>query len=193
MKTRWALAGAAFMAVAGLTGCKPEQDSALYDVSGVDRQFLISFDDMAVRTATGRTLCLSGQAYCETEALKHSTASAAYNAACRAIIGGKIAFVAAQENRLAAFETAIPLGNPAIRPYNVFDPAMLLRAVAAHHPQNLYTITDVADCATGTRTPLMTPGGRLPPEQWMGEAERKAPPRFKAAYGRIVGGACAFD
>ncbi|MBU0858600.1 MAG: hypothetical protein KJ667_01565, partial [Alphaproteobacteria bacterium] len=99
MKKKAALTLAAlFVAAATLAGCKddaPAQKTTpsggidIYDTSFLDRQYLITIDDMAIRTATGRELHVTTRAFCQIEEDKHRTLEA-YKAACREIIGEKL-------------------------------------------------------------------------------------------------------
>lgn len=203
-KTIVALA-AAFAAVAALSACKPDSNPAprsssgggsidIYDTSHVDPQFLVTFDDIAVRTAIGREVHLTVRAYCQTEAGRHRTA-AAYNAACRAKIVDRVMFHAKHEDGVSRYESFLAMGNRDIRPYNYFDEDMLKRALPRNqrlHQMNLYTVTDFRECATGERIPTMEPHRQPPEGGWPNAEQRRAAQIATPASGTVIDGQCRF-
>lgn len=176
-------------------GATPEERDAAYKayiVAKLDRQFHVKFDDIAVRTATGREVRVNVSAYCDKQIGKNKTATDAYRAACRKAVGEKLMYGARHEDGVSQFESYLPMGSTEIRPYNMFDEDMMLRAAAMHKDYDMYTVTDVHDCKTGERTPLME-ARRQPPEGgWPSEAERKKLQSVKPAIGIVKDGACKF-
>lgn len=189
---------ALFMAVA-LAGCKEDGNPApqtggsrpIGDISHLDMKYLVTLDDIAVRTAVGRTLKVTAQAYCQNEAGRHKTAEA-YKEACRGIVAEKLMYAARHEDGMSRFESYLPMGSREIRPYNYFDEAMMLRALPVHYKHDLYTVTDVRDCATDARTPLMDPDGPPPPGGWPDAEQRRKLQAHKPVHGRVADGSCRF-
>ena len=191
-------------AAATLAGCKDENkntttapaagaDSRSYtDISRLDKRYHVTFDDIAVRTATGREVKVTVSAYCEKQAASHKEPGDAYRAACRKAVADKLMYGAAHEDGVSRFESFLPMGSAEIRPYNMFTEEMMLRAVLMHHDLDLYTVTDVHDCRTGARTPLMDPRPAPPEGGWPDAAARKKLQSVKPAAGTVVAGACKF-
>jgi hypothetical protein len=171
-----------------------ERDAAYkaYIVKDLDRQFHVKFDDIAVRTATGREVRVNVSAYCSAQIGKNKTATDAYRAACRKSVGEKLMYGARHEDAISGFETYLPMGSAEIRPYNMFDEDMMLRAAAQHKNYDIYTVTDVHDCATGERTPLMDAYRKPPEGGWPNEEARKKSQSVKPAIGIVKDGACKF-
>lgn len=201
MSKKWMSAGLAalFMAVT-LAGCKDDGAPAVKtggsrpigDISHLDLQYSVTINDIAVRTAIGRELKVTVQAYCQNEAGRHKTIEA-YTQACRGVIAEKLLYGARLEDGMSRFESYPPMGSREIRPYNYFDEAMMLRALPVNYRHDLYTVTDVRDCATDMRTPTMTPD-RAPPEGgWPSAEERRKLQVHKAVHGRVVDGVCRFN
>jgi len=192
----------AFAAVA-LGGCKeepkntttaPATDSAAAytDISRLDKRYHVTFDDIAVRTAIGREVKVTVSAYCEQTAKSHKQPDEAYRTACRKAVADKLMFGAAHEDGVSRFESYLPMGSAAIRPYNMFTEEMMLRAVLMHHDLDLYTVTDVHDCKTGARTPLMDAYPAAPEGGWPDEAARKKLQSVKPTAGTVTAGVCKF-
>ena len=191
-------------AAATLTGCKEDDknttttpatstDAQSYtDISRLDKRYHVTFDDIAVRTATGREVKVTVSAYCEKQATSHKQPGDAYRAACRKAIGDKLMYGAAHEDGISLFESYLPMGSAEIRPYNMFTEEMMLRAVLMHHDLDLYTVTDVHDCKTGARTPLMDAHPQPPEGGWPDAAARKKLQSVKPMAGTVVAGACKF-
>lgn len=191
-------------AAATLGGCKEEQKnpttapatdsaSAYTDISRLDKRYHVTFDDIAVRTAIGREVKVTVSAYCEQQAKNHPQPGDAYRAACRKAVAEKLMFGAAHEDGVSRFESYLPMGSAAIRPYNMFTEEMMLRAVLMHQDMDLYTVTDVHDCKTGIRTPLMDAYPQAPAGGWPDEAARKKMQSVKPVAGTVAGGVCKFD
>lgn len=193
-----ALFGAAAL---GLAACKDEAPEAqqaqlsdreagrgIYDTSHVDRDYVITLDDLAIRTATGRELHVTARAYCQTEVGEHGTL-AAYKDACREIVGQKLMYGARMEHGWNRFEFYPAMDNTDIRPWASFTEDMLIRAVPRHHKYDLYTITDIRQCADGTRVPVLRHSGTPYPSL----AERAASRTAVPAIGRFNGTQCRFE
>lgn len=193
----------AFAAVS-LAGCKDEEkntttapatttDARSYtDISRLDKRYHVTFDDIAVRTAIGREVKVTVSAYCEKQAASHKEPGESYRTACRKAIADKLMYGASHEDGMSRFESYLPMGSTEIRPYNVFTEEMMLRAVLMHQDLDLYTVTDVHDCQTGERTPLMAANPPAPAGGWPDAETRKKMQSVKPTAGTVVGGACEF-
>lgn len=202
------IALAALFAAAVLAGCSQETAPAdgskaapqagqrpaidIHDTSHLDRRYLFTIDDLAIRTATGRELRVTARAYCQTQAGDEHRTMDAYRAACRGIIGEKLMYAARSEDGISTFETFVAMDNKDIRPYNYFDEEMLLRALPKNYKHDLYTVTDVRDCATGAQTPRMDPYRAPPPGGWPNAEQRKALQNTAPQAGVFTGGTCSF-
>lgn len=191
--------GVLFMAAVALSGCKDDNKSAnnnnksgidIYDTSHVNRDYVITIDDLAFRTATGRELQVTARAYCQKLA-EAKTPMEKYKQACREIVGQKLLYAAEHENGFNRFETYPAMANATIRPYNYFDEDMMLRAVPRHYTMDLYTVTDVRTCGTGEQVAPM-PDPHAPRTDSMTPAEAKALQTVKPARGTADGPACRF-
>ncbi len=176
----------------GATPQEREDAYKAYIVSKLDRQFHVKFDDIAVRTATGREVRVNVSAYCDAQIGNNKTATDAYRAACRKAIGEKLMYGARHEDSISLFESYLPMGSAEIRPYNMFDEDMMLRSAAMHKDYDMYTVTDVHDCKTGERTPLMDAYRKPPEGGWPNEEARKKSQSVKPAIGIVKEGACKF-
>lgn len=190
-------------AAATLAGCKdepqntttaPATDSttSYTDISRLDKRYHMIFDDIAVRTAIGREVKVTVSAYCELQAKDHPQPGEAYRAACRKAVADKLMYGARHEDGVSRFESYLPMGSAEIRPYNIFTEEMMLRAVLMHQDMDLYTVTDVHDCKTGARTPLMDAYPQPPEGGWPDAETRKKLQNAKPAAGTVVGGVCKF-
>lgn len=190
---------AALFMAAALAGCKDEGPHkarsgghrAVGDISHLDRNYQVTLDDIAVRTALGREVKITAQAYCQKEVARHKT-MAAYKEACRAVIADKLLYAARHEDGISRFESYLPMGNKEIRPYNYFSPDMMLRALPVHYKYDLYTVTDIRDCQSDTRIATMSPHPPPPPGGWPDAAQRKKLQAHEAIHGKVIGGQCRF-
>jgi hypothetical protein len=197
LKKTGALA-ALFIGVALLAGCKDDgaqkgnSKSAIdiYDTSHVKRDYVITIDDLAFRTATGRELQVTARAYCQ-ELAQDDTPMKKYKQACREIIGQKLMYAARSEDGFSRFEAYPAMDNKTIRPYNYFDEEMMLRAVPKNYTMDLYTVTDVRICGTGRQVAPM-PDPYIPHKPTMTEAEARAKQTVTPKIGRAAGPACTF-
>lgn len=158
----------------------------------LDPQFRMVFDDIAIRTATGRELRVSAEAYCTPQIGKNRTATDAYREACRQAVGENMMYAARHEDSLSRFEVFLPMGSTEIRAYNMFTPDMMMRAAAMHPGLNIYTVTDVVECGSGARVAPLNVRGPAPADGWPDKEARLKSQSVKPAIGKVVGGACTF-
>lgn len=192
---------AALFTVAALAGCKDDENNGttsrpsgsrpIGDISHLDLQYMMPFDDIAVRTATGRTLRVTGYAFCQNDVAKSRTV-AAYNEACRTTTGQNMIYAAQHEDAVSRFESFLPMGSHEIRPYNYFDKDMMLRALPATGKADLFTVTALHDCATGAPVAPLVLSQPRADDPYPAQAARKAAQTVTPAHGRVEKGACRF-